>query len=87
MFEPTVGGFGLSLHQLAAQQIQIRQARQPIDLCGVFLQAPVTVLAETELAFDDLENMLDGGADRRVFAVALTLATRQVFAGLAFVVD
>jgi len=74
---------------LAAQEIQIGQSHQPIQLGSVVLQASVTGLAKAELAFDDSENMFDAGSDRRVFAVAvvLTLATRQVFAGLAFVVD
>ena len=52
-----------------------------------FLQAPVTGLSKAKLAFDDSKNVFNAGSDRRVFAVALSLAARQVFAGLAFVVD
>jgi alpha-D-ribose 1-methylphosphonate 5-phosphate C-P lyase len=71
------------------QRKKAAEYNEPTNLPGKYsmvndIPSPVTRLAEAEFAFDDQKDMLNAGSDRRVFAIAL--ATRLVFAGLAFIV-
>ena len=87
VFRPLWADLPLGGHQGPAQQVQVGQANQQVDLRGVLRQTPVADLAEAELAFDDAENMFNPRPHRGLFAVALFLFGRQVLFRFALVVD